>query len=185
MRLAFTHVCGRVYKQFVYHLKIASTMKRILCVVETIQSTGIRQKLRTSSQTRDEFELLLAQRHQIDILQISLLNNSINRIEHLAWRRADPQNHHFSSIRTLHYCWPGRVRWRVSSGAQFFVPQGRSYLGQLRACSSSADWDVVLVRSRFCVVLLPLSTKYVNSCDQFLRLYSGVELLLVTVSPRG
>lgn len=66
MRLAFTHVCGRVYKQIVYHLKIASTMKRILCVVETIQSTG--QKLRTSSQTRDEFELLLAQRHQIDIL---------------------------------------------------------------------------------------------------------------------
>lgn len=98
MRLAFTHVCGRVYKQFVYHLKIASTMKRILCVVETIQSTGIRQKLRTSSQTRDEFELLLAQRHQIDILQISLLNNSINRIEHLVWRRAYPQNHHFSSI---------------------------------------------------------------------------------------
>lgn len=70
-------------------------MKRILCVVETIQSTG--QKLRTSSQTRDEFELLLAQRHQIDILQISLLNNSINRTEHLVWRRTSIEPH-FSTI---------------------------------------------------------------------------------------
>lgn len=42
------------------------------------------QTLRASSsaqRVRDEFELLLAQRHQIDILQISLLNYIIRWIE--------------------------------------------------------------------------------------------------------
>lgn len=83
--------CGRVYKQFVYHLKIAPTIERGSRRVEvedgdfgrrgrkTIHHHQSQSEARSEKfSTRDEFELLLAHCAQIDILRISLLSSSIH-----------------------------------------------------------------------------------------------------------
>lgn len=81
--------CGRVYKQFVYHLKIAPTIERRSRRVEVedgVWEDGEEDNPPPASQparneqfsTRDEFELLLAPCAQIDILRISLLSSSIH-----------------------------------------------------------------------------------------------------------